>query len=420
MAKRHTALTLAAAVASAGCTAVNSTHIDATAGRTPPGLHYALPKALFRIELFDRNGELLLGVSRPILVGDPDATYVLNASPGLLTSQEYLFVVEPDTRLLTYINSVSEGEAGAIIENIARSFGTGQGVIRSESSRGRNDLVIYSKIVDPLAFERCDYGSACTFTAIGAELRSRALDYLACDDLRNDFQIAMCGRITSNPGYFAITLEPMFAVAPAARRAFDPADCRKSVCYRAPAPYRMGLRVAGVTDVSEMVLLPNEAPVMSMAIPAGVFADARARMELYQGMPASYAVDRKNELLAITLLPAAIVKGFFEAVSSVFQFRINLNSNEARVLESETALDRAEDARRDYLASRTPSGLIGDAPENSRAESSRPMDDPRGQLTTSQGASVAKDANDPGPLFEVPLSRRAAETPPVSGQDLSQ
>ena len=66
------------------CQSVKSDHVDLGSSKVAYGLHYAAPKALVRVELVERDGELLLGVSQPFLVGDPEAAFTLSASSGLL------------------------------------------------------------------------------------------------------------------------------------------------------------------------------------------------------------------------------------------------------------------------------------------------------------------------------------------------
>lgn len=326
------------------CAAMRSDHIDLTQPVTRPGVEYAAPKGLLRIQLFEQDDVLALEISEPIMVGDPNASYVLNGSSGLLANQEYRLVVEPQTRLLTYINSRSEGQAGEILQNLARSAaGLGE-VGGDENSFGPGARrVIYSRVVDPFDYPGCDFGRACSFGSLSQELREAASAYLGCSraDRR---EVTPCRELLVAGDFFAISLTPLFELAPRASRARggDANDCRRSVCYRAPAPYALSLRVGNHTDISEIVSFPNEAPVIGLDIPAGVFADANARVELYQGMPARYVVDRENELVAISLLPLDVVRAGFSAVSEVVQLRINYNGDRVRAIESEAALREAQ------------------------------------------------------------------------------
>jgi hypothetical protein len=419
-----------AALCATGCAALKSTPVDLSDGHAVrSGLHYALPKGLFRIELIRRGDELRVAISEPEYVGDPDASYMLEGSSGLLANQEYLMVVQPETRLLYYVNSSSEGQAGQILQNIVRS-GVGARNASEESSRfGRAGRVIYSRVFDPFAMAGCDYGATCDMSALAAELRESAMAQFDCasDDPINP---VLCARMEENPNFFRLSLTPMYTPPAGAVRA-DGDDCRRAICYRAPAPYSFSLRVSGIVDVAEVVSLPNEAPVSALEVPAGVFSDAYARVELYQGMPARYAVDRDNELVAITLLPFTLLKVGFQTVSEVFQFRINYNNNRVNVLESDRRRRAAEDqAQSERDARRAPASsaesfasssegsfgeeeeLWGDEAESSRRpggeESSRPMDDETtfdsGGAAMGMRAMGGDEGGGAGALFDVALS----------------
>lgn len=348
-----------AALGLAGCQSVQSEHVDFSSGRIYQGLHYALPKALVTVEMLEDQGVLYLGVSRPFLVGDPDATFMLTASSGLFANQKYRFMVHPQTRLLSYINSVSEGQASAILENLARSVG-GIGALPKRENNVRLSggpvTKVFSKVVDPFEYDGCDFGKECSLSKLNVELRERALEFLGCKGSPASLSASnrdQCAKIGANTDYFAITLDPMFTVqagASTGRATNLVASCTSSVCYRAPAPYRLGVRVAGVRDVSEVVMLPNESPVMSLSLPAGVFATSRSRVELAQGMPATVVIDQGNELVGITAIPLTVINGFFEAVSEVVQLRINFNNEDADLMESDLkrlkAMDDYDEARR--------------------------------------------------------------------------
>ena len=348
-----------AALGLVGCQSVQSEHVDFSSGRMYQGLHYALPKALVTVEMLEDNNVLYLGVSRPFLVGDPDATFMLTASSGLFANQKYRFMVHPQTRLLSYINSVSEGQASAILENLARSVGGIGALPKRENTVTRTAgtvTKVFSKAVDPFEYEGCDFGKQCSLTKLNVELRERALEFLGCRGSPASLSASsrdQCARIGVNENYFAITLDPMFSVqaGPSTGRAASlMASCTSSICYRAPAPYRLGVRVAGVRDVSEVVMLPNEAPVMSLSLPAGVFATSQSRVELAQGMPATVVIDQGNELVGVTAIPLTVINGFFEAVSEVVQLRINFNNQDADLMESDLkrlkAMDDYNEARR--------------------------------------------------------------------------
>ena len=330
----------------AGCQSVKSEHLDLGAGKMATGMHYAAPKAIMDVELIERANQLTLILSQPYLIGDPEATYSLSASAGLFANQKYLFLVNPQTRLLTYINSVSEGQGLKILENIAKGVG-GVGALPSQENTvlGQTERRVFSTVIDPFQSEGCDFATACTLTALTNELHARAREYYGCAGPSRNAALEQCLRLEGNPNYFSITLQPMFAIekGPRVRAASLASACSRSICYRAPAPYRIGVRVGTVSDVSEIVMMPNESPMMAMQLPAGLFATARSRVELVHGMPAAIAVDKGNELVSITAIPLTIINGFFSAVGEVFKLRINYDSSTVNLLKAETARKQAED-----------------------------------------------------------------------------
>ncbi|MEZ5937333.1 MAG: hypothetical protein R3C52_03850 [Hyphomonadaceae bacterium] len=429
------ALAAIAAFATPACTAVKSSHVDYVTGANHNGLHYAMPKALFRVEIVSAGTDLHLRISEPFYVGDTEASYVMNASSGFLADQEYLFVVQPQTRLLTYINSESEGKAGDILVNAVKSAAGGYTMdeygVRGGYSDAAPERVVFSRIVDPFAYPGCDFGTVCDFEPLTLQLNQAARMALNCSVPGRVVNETLCNAIAADPRYFDIRLEPLFSAAPLAsarqRRGAD--DCTRSICYRAPAPYNLALRVANTTDVAEIVSLPNEAPVIALSIPAGVFADARARVELYQGMPARYVVDRNNELVAVTLLPFKLIEAGFNAVGQVLKFRIDYNNTRAQQLDSEATREEAESRRTTYE-----NGLIGDnlgVRAYSDESSASPMQDSygsNGSQTTTIGAGDVT-AGVPGPsgqMFDIVIhggesfAAFRSQSPQIDGQSLSQ
>jgi len=424
-----------AALCMTGCAALKSTPSDLVGDDgVSNGLHYALPKALFRIELIRQRDELRVAISEPEYVGDPDAAYMLEGSSGLLANQEYLLVVQPQTRLLYYVNSSSEGQAGQILQNVVRSA-AGAGNAREESSRfGGHGRGIYSRVFDPFGLPGCDYGVACDMTPIATELRNAALAQFDCETGDATVNPDLCARIAADPNFFRLELTPMYQTPPGAVRASADA-CERAICYRAPAPYNFSLNVKGIVDVAEVVSLPNEAPVRSLSVPAGVFANSYARVELYQGMPARYAVDRQNELVAITLLPFTLLKVGFQTIGEVLQFRVNYNNSRGNELASQQRWEAARDADRNarraaadaemstFAESMPEEELVGDAAESSRTggeESSRPMDDDTTFSEDGAGPGMRSAAvQSSGALFDVPLSPGDEDGAEASGADLN-
>ncbi|MEL6258527.1 MAG: hypothetical protein AAFQ67_05685, partial [Pseudomonadota bacterium] len=59
----YAAMTASAALT--GCISAKSSHVDYAKRNLPEGMHYAAPKGLLRLELWESAGELFLAVSDP-------------------------------------------------------------------------------------------------------------------------------------------------------------------------------------------------------------------------------------------------------------------------------------------------------------------------------------------------------------------
>jgi hypothetical protein len=456
---RSVALAIVAAAGLSSCQSFQSHHVDLGASNMPGGMHYAVPKALMTVELQQESGDLWLGVSRPFLIGDPEATYALTATSGLFADQRYKIRVDPQTRLLDYISSVSEGRATQILSNLGQSFGAIGALPRDleeNSLRPSNDAVqVFSQVFDPMAGANCSFGDKCELTDLSDLLHRKAREFLKCRTATPQSPTAVkCAELgdANTRGrnergeierYFSISLDPLFKIErrPDSGRATAPASCANSICYRAPAPYLLRISVEGQRDVSEIVMLPNEAPIMSLDLPAGVFATSRSRVDLVYGMPARMEVDQGNELVGITAIPLTVINSFFKAVGEVFQLRINYDSRYQQVLESDVRRQQAQDRydeeqrrRNPAAADRSVDAAIAPAPEGDPPEDFEDGSEDFGDepettadyLEKDQGASEA-DQEDafttaqratvtivPGPsplLFYVPLQPKSKALP---------
>lgn len=325
------------------CAAIQSEKVDYSSRDASEGLHYSLPKALFQIELYTDGSDVFLGVSEPIMVGDPQATYTVSGSGGLLASQNYVLSVHSRTRLLSYVRSESEGQAGEILVSLARAAGASSGLRQESGNIGGDEAyetqIIYSRLIDPFQSAGCAFGQSCTFDPVTEQLRTASIDYFQCET-EDGYDAApdLCDALITDEKFYEISLDPLFVLAPGVvkgdRR--EP-DCVSSICYRAPVPYAMSVRANGYTDAADLVSLPNESPTLALKVPAGVFADAKTRVTLRQGMPAQVSINRDNELVAAAKVPLEIVNAFFSSFSEVLQLRINYNSDRERYMTSEDA-----------------------------------------------------------------------------------
>lgn len=352
----------------ASCQSVQSRHVDYGAGPMASGLQYAAPKAVMKVELIASNGALGLYISQPFLIGDPEATFVLNTSSSMFADNRYFFVVNPQTRLLTHVNATSDGKAGKILAALAKSVGaiSGTGTKGGDEAgyllgNALGNATLFSTFIDPFDYAGCDFGVACELTELDRQLHARALVFLGCNDsAREGENITQCHELARRTDYFRITLTPLFKVTRrpvSERNVVAPSACTSSICYRAPAPYLIGVKVGDITDESRLIMMPNKSPVMSMDLPAGVFASAKARVDLVHGMPAAVGISQDSELLQVVAIPLDIIKGFFQGVGEVFSLRIQYDNSTVALLKAEEARKKAEDAYNSGQAARTAARL---------------------------------------------------------------
>ena len=416
-------MTFAAVCALSACAAMKSKTVDYAKPKQAAGIHYSLPKAVFRVELVAAGSEMYLALSEPIYIGDPSATYTMSAASGMLANQNYFVGVEPGTRLLSFVHSESEGQAGNILAAIGEAVG-GVGGVRDETSEYRAytvpERVLYSRIVDPFQSSGCKFGQVCDFGSITHELRLASLAHFQCNTASPD---AICASLDSNPDFFQIQLNPLFEPLPTQperkrrRGSSATTPCRDSICYRAPVPYAMTVRATGYADETNIVLLPNRSPAIPLNIPAGMFADAHAKIALVDGMPVELSVDRENELLAVAKTPLQVINSFFTSFSQVAQLRINYNTERGQLIQSEDALTTVRDESEAGRAARTQaqagqSGAPYSALTGSRAESAEFLT--REAIEAAEGPKFGR--GDVGQLFKVPLNssiRRTAPSGPV-------
>lgn len=374
----------------ASCQTIQSRHVNLESGGVANGLHYAAPKALMKVELVAVNGELKLYISQPFLIGDPDATYVLDTSSGLFSDNRNFFVVNPQTRLLTHVNTSSTGRAGQILTALAKSVGAISGMSGGPTNGDEAGAInvgpiingtLLSTFIDPFTYKDCDFGAECELHDLNTQLTKRAKVFLGCDiGSRQNENPVQCGRLNDPNGYFHVTMTPMFKVITqpiAARDVVKPAACTSSICYRAPAPYLFGVKIGDGTDESRLVMMPNEAPIMAMDLPTGVFASAKARVDLVHGMPATVGISQESELLQIVAIPLNVIDGFFKGVGQVFSIRIAYDNSKVSMLRSSAA---RRDAERAYNQQRV-------------EETARALRDAEAKLTAVQTADYGSAAD---------------------------
>lgn len=337
------------AITLAGCASVSSKQVSYSDGRSSPGLQYSAPKALISVELLAIGDDVAITISEPFLEGDPAATFTMKAISGAFADQDYRFVVDPDTRLLNTVKSDSLGQAGNIIVDLARSGGAAYSVARrtyDESGALSQPRLLYHRIIDPMMQNGCGFGQACSFTELTRDLQSAAQGYLQCGATAAADENLLCAPYRNGEDLFTIKMEPLFEFAQSTSKKKRANTCRKSICYRTPVPYEVRLKVAGVTDVSQVVRLPNKAPLLSLVLPAGLFAEAKSNVILQDGMPTEVKTEKGSEFAEAAGVPLKAIEGFFSGVATISPLKVDFNNNKATEIESQIRLEEARDKQR--------------------------------------------------------------------------
>ncbi len=335
----------------AGCNSVASKQVSYTDSHAVTGLQYSAPKALFSVELISAGSDIIVQISEPFFVGDPDATFTLKASAGTFADQKYDFIVDAETRLLSSIRSESLGQLDQVLVSAAGAAGGFRSLSAYSYGAAPVRQTLYHRIIDPMMQDDCGFARSCTFTTLIGELQAVAGAAMHCADTPEPGENRLCTPLRNGEDLFTIELKPLFAPVPDTAGSASQ-TCRGSVCYRAPVPYDLRLKVAGVTDVSQIVSLPNKAPLMAMNLPAGVFADAVSTVILVDGMPVQMTADKENELAAAAAVPLDMVDSFFTSASRVLALRVDFNNSQIAALESQTELEQAKEARADFRRTR--------------------------------------------------------------------
>ena len=394
----------------AGCSSVSSKAVDYTDGKARAGLHYSAPKVLLSVELIKYDGELSVAISEPYYEGDPNATFTLQASSGTFSDQKYDFRVDPDTRLLSTIRSESQGRLDDVLVDIAKLAG---GVSTFDERGGLGSQpVLYSRIIDPMMQSECGFGKYCQLTELMEDLKFSAEPHLECWDNPDK---PLCRAIEKGEPPFIIELTPLFETGPGIRNAAQSKSCNDSVCYRAPVPYELRLRIAGVTDISQIVHMPNEGPILSLKLPAGLFADAKSYVGLVDGMPVLVRTDKESEAAVAAGVPFRAVNSFFSGVSEVVQLRVDYNNDRTR-------LDRSNDTRDEFVTEREERIARAEALLNSTGNDDEIEDDPAipiGRNTDERGGLGDFEADANAPIEDV-STISAPQRNEAEGGSLSQ
>ena len=326
----------------AACSSVSSRSVDYASGKSQVGMHYSVPKGLFAVDLVKSGSQLSVNISEPFYEGDPNATFIMKASGGAFADQQFRFRVHPATRLLWTVRSDSLGRFDDFLVNAAKSAAGVQASDESEYLREAVFQRLYHRIIDPMMQDGCDFGKSCKLTNVMAELTAAAAPHIDCSEKTN---AAFCETLQKGESLFTIQLDPLFELDSSNRPSAKSRKCSDSICYRTPLPYELRLEMKGVTNIAQIVYLPNKGPIMGMNLPAGFFADSKSRVVMIDGMPVLHAADKESEIAVAAGVPLRVVNSFFKSAAEVVKLRVDYKSEQANLEDAEVKRLKAQEKR---------------------------------------------------------------------------
>lgn len=360
-----------AATAMAGCASIGTNSV--TGQRANVGQPYFLPKAEFVVALgapATNNATLAFDVA---MIADTDAGQLhLHRNAGVLSS-DTVDVKVGDNQLLTSVSTTFDSRAPEIATGLGEIIGrlegaVGANVLTSDSfdpttdadraaAAGRLSLALSDWAIRERRLLTAQPTAASRLAATpSATDRAQA----EATDLKRVNRLAFL----EEAARAAIGLDWSWeGAAPSPGGSTASANCKGSICVRAPRPGR--LRVfrclgdtvpptacsassGGVLVATFRANIPNDAPSSSIPVYGGVFADVTHTLVLSNGVLQSHKSVRSNELEGLVTsvgnLLGGIVKGVVDGVSGEQQIieaqTKRINAQTAR-LEAQAKLDDA-------------------------------------------------------------------------------
>ena len=164
------------------CSSVKSKPASLVDGTSQTGLQYSAPKSMFAVKLVEVGDQILVSISDPFPVGDPNATFTLTATSGTFANQMYDFRVDDRTRVLSTVRSDSVGVLDEVLIDLGKAAGGYRATRESAYYAGAAERVLYHRIIDPMMEDDCGFAKACTLSTLGRDLEIAAQGALKCAD----------------------------------------------------------------------------------------------------------------------------------------------------------------------------------------------------------------------------------------------
>ena len=342
----------AAALLAAGCQTiwVDSGKVSEGTPGERIGAFYALPKGLVSLRVVkDIDKELpvagkpyLLNADPPRLIPDPLHYYRVGAAFSAFSEDE-ITVTTTKEGLLTAVNTKSTDQSLAIVNKLiefateAAKAGAGMRMMTGVGTLNANVAV------KTLAQEELD-PTDCEAIARFAELAGSRIGRggpIGITVKRPSFDAAL-----ASTGSLETVCSGKAGLAPKV-----PARCDRGVCFRPLVPYTITACMSGaqvpcpVADRGELtVLLPNDAPLVSVEIVRRPFVESTANytFDNTTGIVTSSLVKKPSEVVGFLSIPIAVLKAIVSIPSAVLDFKVTRLSDQKEVIEAQTRLLEAQ------------------------------------------------------------------------------
>jgi hypothetical protein len=353
---RHAAVAAAASLALSGCAVVQSNKDLGTT--SPQGVVYMLPKALLPVQLLEADGMLMLRVLPAVTVGDPAQRYHLVHTTNVLASDDVKIEVDPATGLLKEISATAEDQTLAVLTELAK----GSRIAQAELSAPAGETLLFSGLYDPdggggpltpngRLQEGLHRALLSRVTTLAAACASTASDpgCQTVTPLKAALEAALAAGI--GPGN-AVAIVKATALAgavpettPASGEASAAAaDCSIGVCHRALRPFIVELSIRGVYAQSTVVLLPNGAAPVALALARAPFVKTEHTVKFSAGQLQSVQTKRPSSALMLVKWPLDVYEAVLNATSTLIQLRIGADKKQVESAQSQ--LDTAKELKR--------------------------------------------------------------------------
>ena len=303
-AKVYLCITVAAlSLTVAGCASVQSTAL--TSNQTVPGLIYRLPQKLIVVTYVvpedKKQGTATVVPSSS--VPDMSTRYVANFSRNLIGKNTLEIGINPNG-LLSSSKASTTSQIEQILTNLAGAVGT---------------VSTFAAVRERALEKVCEAKGTYTTTYTLDELLKPGGDKSFCN--------------------LAVTAERVSPSLGQTKIAVD-SGAQTGYFYRTTIPIKVTVEYlqSARSKESTFVLLPDVDSLEFLPVERSLFANNSAEFTFADGIPTLYKQDVDGEILALSKLPAAVLKGYFEAIGAAFSQRSTNATNEATLLSKLDAL----------------------------------------------------------------------------------